>query len=82
MPLRIYSDRDADLKLLRGKTCAVIGYGAQGHAHALNLKDSGLRVVIGLRDKSKSRAVARKDGLEVVSIPEATKRGEILSTLR
>lgn len=78
MPLRIYSDRDADLKALREKTCAVIGYGAQGHAHALNLRDSGVHVLVGLQPKSKTRALARKEGLEVVGISEAARRGDVL----
>ncbi len=78
MSARIYLDRDADLKHLRGKTCAVIGFGAQGQAQALNLRDSGMRVVIGLRPKSKSRRVARKNGLEVVSTSEAVRRGEVI----
>lgn len=78
MPARIYTDRDADLKLLRGKTCAVIGYGAQGRAHALNLKDSGMRVLVGLPPRSKSRRIARQQGLAVVSTAEATRRGEII----
>ncbi|MDQ6764624.1 MAG: ketol-acid reductoisomerase [Verrucomicrobiota bacterium] len=78
MATRIYLDRDADLKWLRGKTCAVIGFGAQGHAQALNLRDSGISVVVGLRARSKSRALARSHGLEVVSIAEATKRGVVI----
>ena len=78
MPARIYTDRDADLKFLRGKTCAVIGYGAQGRAHALNLKDSGMRVLVGLPPRSKSRRIARKQGLEVVSTAEASRRGDII----
>lgn len=78
MPARIYSDRDADLKFLRGKTCAVIGFGAQGHAHALNLQDSGLRVVVGLRPKSRSRALAREHRLEVVSPPKAVQLGDVV----
>ena len=78
MPARIYTDRDADLKSLRGKICAVIGYGAQGRAHALNLKDSGMQVLVGLPARSKSRGVARKEGLEVVTTPEAVERGDII----
>lgn len=78
MPARIYTDRDADLKFLRGKICAVIGYGAQGRAHALNLKDSGLDVLVGLHSGSKSRRTARKDGLEVVRTSEASRRGDII----
>ncbi len=53
MPAKIYKDKDADLKYLQGKTCAVIGFGSQGHAHALNLKESGVNVVIGLYKGSK-----------------------------
>ena len=78
MPARIYTDRDADLKSLRGKICAVIGYGAQGSAHALNLKDSGMQVLVGLPARSKSRGVAGKEGLEVVTTPEAVQRGDII----
>jgi ketol-acid reductoisomerase len=78
MSARIYTDRDADLEFLRGKTCAVIGYGAQGRAHALNLKDSGMRVLVGLPPRSKSRRIARKQGLEVVSTAEASRRGDII----
>lgn len=78
MPARIYTDRDADLKVLRGKTCAVIGYGAQGRAQALNLKDSGMRVLVGLPARSKSRRIARKEGLEVLSTTEASRRGDII----
>ena len=78
MSARIYTDRDADLKFLRGKTCAVIGYGAQGRAHALNLKDSGMRILVGLPPRSKSRRIARQQGLEVVSTAEASRRSEII----
>ena len=62
MPARIYYDQDADLGLLRGKKVAIIGYGSQGHAHALNLKDSGQDVVVGLYKGSKSWAKAEQDG--------------------
>ena len=78
MPARIYSDRDAELKFLRDKTCAVIGYGAQGQAHALNLRDSGLRVLVGLQTKSKSRALARKQGLKVLSTSQAVSEGDVI----
>jgi ketol-acid reductoisomerase len=78
MSARIYTDRDADVKFLRGKTCAVIGYGAQGRAHALNLKDSGVRVLVGLPPRSKSRRIARQAGLEVVSTAVAARRGDII----
>ena len=78
MAARIYNDRDADLKLLRGKTCAVIGFGSQGRAHALNLKDSGVNVIVGLYRGSKSRARAKKSGLQVFDTTEAVRRGDIL----
>ena len=78
MPARIYSDREADLKFLRGKTCSVIGYGAQGRAHALNLRDSKMRVLVGLPPRSQSRRIARKDGVEVVHTVEACRRGDII----
>ena len=55
MPAKIYTDKDADLKQLLGKTCAVIGFGSQGHAHALNLRDSGADVIVGLPEGSKSK---------------------------
>jgi len=75
---KIYSDKDADLKTLEGKTCAVLGFGSQGHAHALNLKDSGVKVIIGLYPGSKSRAVAEEKGFEVFDTAEAVKRGDII----
>jgi ketol-acid reductoisomerase len=78
MPARIYIDKDADLKFLRDKTCAVIGFGAQGRAHSLNLRDSGMRVIIGLPRHSKSRAVALKAGLKVYSTAEAARRGDVV----
>lgn len=78
MPAKIYTDKSATLAPLRGKTCTVIGYGAQGHAHALNLRDSGVSVLIGLPVRSKSRLRARKAGLEVVSTSAAVKRGDVI----
>lgn len=78
MAVRIYGAKDADLRWLKGKTCAVIGFGAQGRAHALNLKDSGVNVVIGLYPGSKSRLLARRSGLEVVPTAEAARRGDII----
>ncbi|MDQ6625206.1 MAG: ketol-acid reductoisomerase [Verrucomicrobiota bacterium] len=78
MATRIYGDKDADLKFLQGKTCAVIGFGAQGHAHALNLHDSGVEVVVGLPAKSRSRAVVRRHGLRVVATKEAARRGDVI----
>jgi ketol-acid reductoisomerase len=76
----IYDD-DADLTLLDGKTVAIIGYGSQGHAHALNLKDSGVKVVVGLREDSPSVAKAREQGLEVLSVVEAASRGDLVMIL-
>jgi ketol-acid reductoisomerase len=75
---RIYTDKDADLRWLKGKTCAVIGFGAQGRAHALNLKDSGIKVIVGLYAGSKSRARARRSGLMVLDTAEAARRGDII----
>ncbi len=77
----MFYDDDADLSLLDGKTVAIIGYGSQGHAHALNLKDSGVDVVVGLRDGSSSAAKAREHGLEVAPIADAASRGEIVMIL-
>jgi ketol-acid reductoisomerase len=76
----IYDD-DADLNLLDGKTVAIIGYGSQGHAHALNLKDSGVDVVVGLRPDSVSVAHAREQGLEVLSVVDAASRGDLVMIL-
>ena len=71
----LYYDNDADLDLLSGKTLAIIGYGSQGHAHALNLKDSGVDVVVGLYEGSRSAEKAKADGLEVLSVAEAAAKG-------
>src|SRR5687767_14850910 len=77
----VFYERDADLGLLEGKTVAVLGYGSQGHAHALNLKDSGVSVVVGLRPDSKSRAEAEAAGLEVLDIADAASRGDVIMIL-
>jgi ketol-acid reductoisomerase len=74
-------DNDADLSKLDGKTVAILGYGSQGHAHALNLKDSGVNVVVGLREDSSSVEKARGDGLEVLSVAEAASRGDVVMIL-
>jgi ketol-acid reductoisomerase len=74
-------DDDANPKLLDGKTVAIIGYGSQGHAHALNLKDSGVDVVVGLRSDSASVAQAREQGLEVLSVVDAASRGDLVMIL-
>ena len=67
----IFHDADADLSLIQSKKVAIIGYGSQGHAHALNLRDSGVEVVVGLREGSKSIAKAEEQGLEVASVADA-----------
>lgn len=70
---RMYYDQDANLDLLAGKTVAIIGYGSQGHAHALNLKESGINVVVGLYEGSKSAKKAEESGLKVLTVAEASK---------
>jgi ketol-acid reductoisomerase len=77
----MYYDNDADLDLLKGKTVAILGYGSQGHAHSLNLKDSGVDVVVGLRPDSSSVEKARSSGLEVTDVAEAASRGDIVMVL-
>ncbi len=77
----ILYDDDADLSLLEGKTVAILGYGSQGHAHALNLRDSGVDVVVGLRPDSSSREKAEQEGLVVHDIAEAASRGDIVMIL-
>ncbi len=77
----MFYDDDADLTLLDGKTVAIIGYGSQGHAHALNLKDSGVDVVVGLREGSASAAKAAEHGLEVLPVADAASRGDLVMML-
>jgi len=77
----IYYEKDADLSLLDGKTVAVIGYGSQGHAHALNLRDSGVKVVVGLREVDPDRAKAEEAGFEVQGLKEAAAAGDIVVML-
>ena len=77
----MFYDDDADLTLLDGKTVAIIGYGSQGHAHSLNLKDSGVDVVVGLRPTSASVEAARSSGLEVLSPADAASRGDLVMML-
>src|SRR3989454_10011357 len=78
MAAKVYSDNDADLNLLQNKTLAVLGFGSQGHAHALNLKDSGMHVIVGLYEGSKSIPVAREKGFEVFGTDEAVRRGDVI----
>jgi len=75
---KVYTDKDADLGVLKKKTLAVLGFGSQGHAHALNLKDSGLKVIIGLYEGSKSIPVAKEKGFVVVTTAEAVKRADVI----
>ena len=70
---KMYYETDCDLNLLKGKKVAIIGYGSQGHAHAQNLKESGVDVVVGLRPGSKSCQKAEEAGLQVLSVEEAAK---------
>ena len=78
---KVYYDEDANLELLRGKTVAIIGYGSQGHAHALNLKDSGVNVIVGLYEGSKSRQIAESQGLKVLNTKDAVKNADVVMML-
>ncbi len=78
MPAKVYTDKDADLRVIKKKTLAIIGYGSQGHAHAQNLKDSGLNVIIGLYKKSKSIKVAKSQGFEVFETAEAVQKADVI----
>ena len=78
---QLFYDSDADLGLLNGKTVAIIGYGSQGHAHALNLKDSGVNVVVGLYGGSRSAEKAKADGLEVLTVAEASAKADWIMVL-
>ena len=78
---KIFYCKDADIKILKNKTIAIIGYGSQGHAHARNLHDSGLEVVVGLREDSAFWKRAQSDGLNVMTVSEATKKSDIMMIL-
>jgi len=80
-PAHIYKEQDCDPELITNTVVSIIGYGAQGHAHALNLKDSGVRVIVGLRPGSPNREVAQAAGFEVEGIEEATKHGDLIMML-
>ena len=77
----IYYDKDADPSIIKGKKVAIIGYGSQGHAHAQNLKDNGVNVIVGLHEGSKSIDKAKKDGLEVMSVSEASRWADVIMLL-
>ncbi len=79
--MKVYYDSDANLALLRNKTVAIIGYGSQGHAHALNLRDSGVKVIVGLKPGSKSKAAAEAEGLKVYTPFDASARADLIMIL-
>ncbi len=81
MTARMYYDNDADPEALEGQTVAIIGYGSQGHAHALNLHESGVDVVVGLAPGSKSRALAEEAGLRVADVPDAVREADVVMIL-
>ncbi|MBR6012269.1 MAG: ketol-acid reductoisomerase [Selenomonadaceae bacterium] len=78
---KTYYDQDVNWEIMNGKTVAIIGYGSQGHAHALNLKESGVNVVVGLYEGSKSKAVAESQGLKVLNVADAVKSADIVMVL-
>ena len=79
--MKVYYDKDADLSLIKGKTVAIIGYGSQGHAHALNLHDSGVNVTVGLRKGGASWDKAKKAGLKVAEVETAVKGADVVMML-
>ena len=79
--MNIYYDKDCDLSIIQGKKVSIIGYGSQGHAHANNLKDSGVDVTVGLREGSASAAKAEQAGLKVASIEEAVASADVIMVL-
>ena len=81
MAVKIYYQEDCNLSLLEGKKVAIIGYGSQGHAHALNLKESGVDVIVGLYEGSKSWAKAEAQGFKVYTAAEAAKKADIIMIL-
>jgi len=81
MAATIYYDKDADMKVLDGKTVAILGYGSQGHAHAQNLRDSGVKVIVGQRPGSANYELAVSHGFEPLPIEEATKQGDLVNIL-
>ncbi len=81
MTARMYYDNDADPAALEGQTVAIVGYGSQGHAHALNLHESGVKVIVGLAEGSRSKALAEEAGLEVRTVAEAVKAADVIMIL-
>src|SRR5258707_1457929 len=79
--MRVYYDRDADVSLVKGKKVAIVGYGSQGHAHAQNLRDSGVEVVVALKDGSPSAPKATEEGFEVKNVADATKWADLIMIL-
>ena len=79
--MKVYYDKDADLSLIKGKTVAIIGYGSQGHAHAQNLNDSGVKVVVGLRKGGASWPKVEKAGLKVAEVADAVKAADVVMIL-
>ena len=79
--MKVFYDKDADLRLIKGKKVTILGYGSQGHAHALNLKDSGVKVTVGLRKGGASWDKASKAGLEVKDIADAVKAADFVMIL-
>ncbi|RIH90954.1 Ketol-acid reductoisomerase (NAD(+)) [Calidithermus terrae] len=79
--MKIYYDSDADLGFIKDKTVAILGFGSQGHAHAMNLRDSGVKVVVGLRPGSRNEAKARGAGLEVLPVAEAVRKADVVMVL-
>ncbi len=81
MAITVYYDKDCDLSIIRSKKVAMIGFGSQGHAHAENLRDSGVDVIVGLRKGGSSWAKAEAKGFEVYSVAEATKKADVIMIL-
>ena len=81
MSITVYYDKDADLSLIQSKKVTILGYGSQGHAHALNLKDSGVDVTVALRKTSKSWAKAESAGLKVLEVADAVKQADLVMIL-
>src|SRR5690606_40143073 len=79
--MKVFYDKDCDLSLIKGKTVAIIGYGSQGHAHALNLHESGVKVVVGLRKGGASWSKAENAGLQVREVAEAVKGADLVMIL-